>query len=376
MTGRIGVAALSVALAGVLSACSGWQGLNSLPLPGTAGGGPDSFEIKAEFDDVTTIEENSRVRVGDVTVGNVTKIELQDWHAVVTMTLQGDVDLPANATATVGQTSLLGSEHVELAPPVGEPPVGRLTDGSVIPLPSGTAYPTTEKTLATISVLLNGGGLGQVQDITQAFATAFAGREGDLRSLITQLDVFITKLDEQTSDIIAANESLNGLVGQLAESKPVVDRALTTIPEALAVLDEQRTNLVDALDAIGRFGALANSTITRSREDFVKELRDLWPVLEQAANAGPSLTRSLSFLLTFPWPKESLGNWIRGDYANLSVILDLTYSRLDSSLLVGTRFDGDLTRLDMRLGRTVGIMPSPATAGNPITYPYQFNQGP
>ena len=100
------------------------------------------------------------------------------------MTINGDVELPANATATIGQTSLLGSLHIELAPPKDVPPQGNLHDGSLIPLSSGAAYPTTEQTLAAVSLLLNGGGIGQIQDITQALSTAFAGRENDLRSLI------------------------------------------------------------------------------------------------------------------------------------------------------------------------------------------------
>ncbi len=90
--------------------------------------------------DVDNIEPNSRVRVGDVNVGNVTKIERQGWHALVTMRLNGDVELPANATAKMGQTSLLGSLHIELAPPTDVPPQGRLHDGSLIPL--STAAPT------------------------------------------------------------------------------------------------------------------------------------------------------------------------------------------------------------------------------------------
>src|SRR6267154_1345128 len=83
-----------------------------------------------------------------VTVGTVTKIERQDWHALITMRINGDVNLPANATAKVGQTSLLGTLHVELAPPTGAPPEGRLHDGSMIPLSSAGAYPTTEQTLS------------------------------------------------------------------------------------------------------------------------------------------------------------------------------------------------------------------------------------
>ena len=157
-------------------------------------------------------------------------------------------NLPANATARVGQTSLLGSLHVELAPPTDIAPDGRLHEGSLIPLSSGSAYPTTEQTLAAISLLLNGGGVGQIQDITKAFATAFTGREDDLRSLIEQLDKFIGYVNDQKGDIISATESLNNLVGQFAEQKPVVDKALKTIPDALVVLKDQRNQLADALD--------------------------------------------------------------------------------------------------------------------------------
>lgn len=111
---RVGLGLL-VALLTAASGC-GWRGVNSLPLPGTEGHGPRSYKVQAQLPEVTNLQQNSRVRVGDVTVGNVSKIERQGWHALITMTLNGDVELPANATATVGQTSLLGTLHVELAP--------------------------------------------------------------------------------------------------------------------------------------------------------------------------------------------------------------------------------------------------------------------
>src|SRR6516162_597482 len=130
-----------------LSGCANWRGLNSLPMPGTQGKGPGAFDIQAQMPDVNNLQQNSRVRVADVTVGNVTKIERQGWHALVTMRLNADVDLPANATAKLGQTSLLGSQHVELAPPKDVPPQGRLHNGSVIALASSGLYPTTEQTL-------------------------------------------------------------------------------------------------------------------------------------------------------------------------------------------------------------------------------------
>lgn len=364
-----------VLIAAVASGC-GWRGVNSLPLPGTQGGGSGSYEIKAQLPDVTNIQQNSRVRVGDVTVGNVTKIERQGWHALVTMRLDGDVNLPANATAKVGQTSLLGSLHIELGPPTDVPPQGKLHDGSLIPLSSGSAYPTTEQTLAALSTLLNGGGLGQIQDITKAFSTAFAGREQDLKSLIQQLDQFIAHLDHQKNDIIGATDSLNNLAAQFADQQPVIDTALRTIPDALAVLKEERDNLAEAFDQLGKFSALAADSANHTKEALVQELRDVGPVLESLANAGPALTRSLSFLATYPWPNETLDKWMRGDYANVSVVLDLTLSRLDSGLFTGTRWEGHLTQLEMQWGRTIGQMPSPYTAGNPLIAPYHPDEGP
>jgi phospholipid/cholesterol/gamma-HCH transport system substrate-binding protein len=300
----------------------------------------------------------------------------------VTMELNRDVQLPANATATLGQTSLLGSLHIELAPPTEEAPQGKLHDGSLIPLKSSGKYPSTEQTLSAIALLLNGGGIGNIQDITDALSIAFAGRENDLRSLIEQLDKAVGYLDDQKHDIIAASESLNNLVGQFAAQKPVVDKALKTIPDALAVLKDQRNNLSEALAQLGKFSALAADSVNQTKEALVQELKDLGPVLQSLADAGPALTRALSFLPTFPFPKETLTNWMRGDYANLTLILDLTLSRIDSGIFTGSRWECDLTWLELQWGRTIGQFPSPCmaggpgTQGNPLVAPYRFDQGP
>jgi phospholipid/cholesterol/gamma-HCH transport system substrate-binding protein len=377
---RVAVGLVMILVTAGISGC-GWRGLNSLPLPGTQGNGPGAFVIQAQMPDVNNIQPNSRVRVADVTVGHVSKIERQGWHALVTMQLNGDVKLPANATAKIGTTSLLGSYHIELAPPKDQPPQGKLRDGSLIPLSHGGAYPSTEQTLAALSLVLNGGGVGQIQDITEAFSTAFRGREQDLRSLIGQLDKFAAYLNDQKGDIIAATESLNNLVGKFAAEQPVLDRALATIPDALAVLNGDRDQLVEAADQLGKFSALTVDSVNKTKENLVKELQQVGPVLESLANAGPSLTRSLSLLLTFPFPNETFENFQRGDYANLTAIVDLTLSRIDQGIFTGTRFECHLTQIELQWGRTIGQYPSPCTAGtpsvrgNPLTVPYHWDQG-
>jgi phospholipid/cholesterol/gamma-HCH transport system substrate-binding protein len=180
---------------------------------------------------------------------------------------------------------------------------------------------------------------------------------------------------DQTGDIIAAAESLNNLVGQFADQKPVMDRALTTIPAALRTLADERQTLVEALDQFGKFSALVADSARQTKDTLVKELNDLAPVLESLANAGPAMTRALSLLATYPFPKETISKWARGDYANLTAIIDLTLSRLDASFLTGTRFEGNLTELELQWGRTIGQMPSPYTAGNPLVAPYHWDQG-
>lgn len=374
------VLVIAVAVAGI-SGCT-WRGLNSLPLPGTQGNGPGSFVIRAQMPDVNNIQPNSRVRVADVTVGHVTKIERQGWHALVTMRLDGNVKLPANVTAEIGTTSLLGSLHIELASPKDVPPQGRLRDGALVPLSRGGAYPSTEQTLAALSLVLNGGGLGHIQDITEAFSTAFRGREHDLHSLIGQLDTFAANLNDQSGNIIAATDSLNRLVAKFAAQQPVLDRALTTIPDALAVLNDQRDHLVEAAAELSKFSALTTDTVNKTKDNVVKELRQVAPVLESLANAGPSLTRSLSLLSTFPFPTEEIEKWMRGDYGNMTAIVDLTLSRIDQGIFTGTRWECHLTQLELQWGRTIGQFPSPCTAGfrgtpgNPLVIPYRQDQGP
>ena len=225
-------------------------------------------------------------------------------------------------------------------------------------------------------MLLNGGGVGQLQDVVETFSTALRGREQDLRSLIEQLDLYVRYVNDQTGDIIDATESLNRVVGTFADQKPVVDRALKTIPDALAVLRDERENLAEAIDQLGKFSAITADSVNQTKESLVTELKDLAPVLRSLANAGPALTRSLSILATYPFPNETLENWVRGDYGNLTAIIDLTLSRIDSSFFTGTRWEGDLTALEMQWGRTIGQMPSPYTGGNPLVAPYYLDQGP
>ncbi len=91
-------------------------------MPGTAGHGSGAYSITVEMPDVATLPQNSPVMVDDVTVGSVSGIAAEQWsegtfYAEVKLALDKNVVLPGNAIAKVAQTSLLGSLHIDLAPP-------------------------------------------------------------------------------------------------------------------------------------------------------------------------------------------------------------------------------------------------------------------
>ncbi len=138
-----------------------------------------------------------------------------------------------------------------------------------------------------------------------------------------------------------------------------------TVPKALAILADERTKIADAIDQLGKFSAIAADTIHQSKESLVNNLRNIAPVLRSLADAGPSLTKGLDGLVAYPWPASTARNWFRGDYANLTLVVDLTLSRIDQGLFTGSRWEGNLTQLELLWGRTIGMQPSPATGGEP-----------
>lgn len=364
---RLAGAAIGVAIALGVSGCQ-WDGLNSLPMPGAAGNDPNAYEVKIQMPNVTTLTRNSPVRVNDVTVGTVQKIEVEGWHALVTVTLKHDVKLPANSTAKIGQTSLLGSNHLELAAPKDVPPQGELKAGDVIPLDRAGVYPTTEQTLSSLSVVLNGGGISQLETITHELNAAFTGRQDAIRDLLPQLTQLTTTLDTQTKDIIDAMGGLDRFAGTLAQQKDRVAAAIEQIHPALTVLADRRENITNTITALGDLSDVVQRILTQGGDDLKVNLRNLAPVLETLASTGNSLVEVMRLIFTFPFPMKNLDNAVKGDYMNLLMTVDLTGKRLDSNFLTGTPLGGRFGGVEGALG---GLAGSAEGNSDPATAPLQ-----
>ncbi|MDZ7881951.1 MAG: MCE family protein [Mycobacterium sp.] len=333
----------------LLAGCQ-FGGLNSMNMPGTAGHGKGAFAITVEVPDVATLPQNSPVMVDDVTVGSVSGIEAVQkpdgtFYAAVELSLDSNVKLPANTTVKVAQTSLLGSQHIELAPPLAEPPVGELRDGAQIPLSQGSRYPTTEEVLSALGVVVNKGNLGALQDITHELYTGVAGREGQFAGLIPRLADLATSLNRQTEDIIATAEGLNRFAGILARNKDSLGRTLDTLPAALRVLNDNRAQIVDAFAALQRLGTVSARVLAETKDDFAEDLIDVYAVIKPLNDNRSDFVSSLDSLATFPFPGKNLHRVARGDYFNVFATFDLTIRRLGETIFTTSFFDPNMKRI-------------------------------
>lgn len=316
MRGRLRWFAAAFAALVALTGC-GFKGAYSLPLPGGNASG-SVYHVTAVFDNVQDLVPMSAVRVDDVAVGDVTSINYDphDGKAHVKMRIKSSVRLPANAVATLEQTTLLGEKYIALGRPANQTPVGTLKDGQVISDRATSNLPDVEELFGVLSAVLNGGDLQDLRTIDFEISKALSGREQSVKSALTQLDTFVSGLNSQKKQIVRALDELNRFSGALAKQTGTIATALDTLGPGLKVLADERQQFTGLLTDLSRFGKVATRIITASRVQTVAGLRDLQPVLRHLRAAGSNLPHSLELLITYPFPKN-IDKAIPGDYNGL-----------------------------------------------------------
>lgn len=359
--GMVRRAAVTAMVASTLTGCA-FEGVNSLPLPGALGHGRDASRYHVEIANVGTLESNSPVMVNDVIVGSIGTMTLRDQHADVEIRIQPGTTVPANVVARVAQTSLLGSMHLALDPPPGQPPTGQIPPGSTIALNHSSTYPSTEATLSSLSAVVSGGGLGQISDIVHNFNAALSGNQDAARDLISRLDTFIAVLDGQRDNMIASMQSLDRLAATLAGRREVIDETLRKLPEALDVLLQQKPQIISALNKLHTFAQTATAVVKDTQDDLVKNLHNLGPTIGALADVGPGLIDGLIFATVFPYGQNIIDRGLKGDYMNLFAVADLTVPRLKRGMFLGTRWGLD----------GAGLVPAPGDPG----YDWYYTKNP
>jgi len=350
---RVKLAATIAAAALGLTGC-GLHGLYSANLPGGPNLGGHPFTVTLQFRNVLDLVPQSNVKVNDVAVGKVTKVELdQDpslgplkgWISRVTIKVNGNVDLFANAYAAIKMTSLLGEKYVDLEQPPAGTGTGRLSNQAEIPLSRTDTAPEVEQVLAAIYLVFNNGGLAQIKTISTQLNAALSGHETAVRDLLVQLNKFVSGLDTQKNQITTAIEKINHLSVTLNQQQKAITDALDTFPQALEILKNDRSKLTQLLQSLANLGNTATGILATQptpvsgvkqhclnhpdgictiQDLFVDSLQQLSPVLENLTATGSDFPKALQILLTFPFPLGKATDFLRTDYANLGLHLNMS----------------------------------------------------
>jgi phospholipid/cholesterol/gamma-HCH transport system substrate-binding protein len=308
-------AALALGGCGVLSG-----GVYETPLPGGADVGSKPMHITADFEDVLDLVPQSSVKVDNVSVGRVQKITLNKdgRSARVELVVNRSADLPAGTTARLQQTSLLGEKYVGLVRPETPVPGPRIESGARLGLADTSQAAQVEQVLGSLSMVLNGGGIGQFQEISRELQKISTGRPGEVKKSLRQIEAFVSGLDDRKESITSALDGLARLSTTLDADKQKISSALEGLSPGMQVLVDQRKQLVAMLRSLDRLSSVTVDTLDAAQDDIVADLKALQPILQQLAASGQDLPASLQILLTYPFPDSVLGA-IKGDYINLFV---------------------------------------------------------
>ncbi len=366
---RIARRAAGLAAVGLVLTSCGWRGIANVPLPGGPGTGPDHTTVYVQMPETLALNVNSRVRVADIYVGRVRSIELKNWIATLVVDLDPSVKLPKNVLARIGQTTLLGSQHVQLDLPP-DPSPQQLKNGDTIPLKNSSAFPTTERVLASIAMVVRGGGIPNLEVIQTEINNLLTGRADQIREFLNRLDTFTDELNQQRNDITRAIDSTNRLLTIVANRNNTLDRVLTEFPPLIKHFAETRDLFADAVESLGRISKAADAALGPANANLHTNLQNLQRPLKQLGKASPYLISAIKGIPTAPFHIENVPKAVRGDYINVSLVVDATLSALDNGILTGTGVSGMLRALEQAWGRDPATMiPDVRFTPNPLDAP-------
>lgn len=310
-----GAAALTLSGCGMLSG-----GVYDTPLPGGADIGSNPMSIEADFEDVLDLVPQSSVKVDNVAVGRVDRIRLNsDGHSArVKLKINGEVKLPAGTTARLQQTSLLGEKYVALVRPTTPVAGAPVKTGAKLGLAETGQAAQVEQVLGALSLVLNGGGIGQFQEISRELQQISEGRPEEIKGFLNEMDTFVSGLDDRKVAITSALDGLNELSKTLNNDKAKIAKVLDGLSPGMKVMVEQRKQFVAMLTALDKLSNVTVDTLDKAQEDIIADFQSLEPILQQLAKAGSDLPNSLEILLTYPFPDSVLGT-IKGDYLNVFI---------------------------------------------------------
>jgi len=353
---RIYAGTAVVGVAAILATSCASDGIYNVPLPGGANVGSHPMHLDIRFDDVLDLVPQSAVKVNGVPVGRVDKIDMASdgWTASVHVVVNDSVQLPDNAHAEVKQTNLLGEKFIDLTAPANDSDTQSLKDGAVIPVQNTQHATEVEQVLGALSLLLNGGGVAELQPIVTELNKTLGGREGKVRDLLDQANQLIKGLNDQVGDIQHALDGLGTLSERVGQQNDQIAKVLDELPAGIHILDQQRPELIGLLQQLNRVGDAGVAILDRSKDNLISDLTALRPTLQELGRSAPDLVTAFPLIPTYPFPDEAIKSEFGGS-VNTWLSVDLQIGTTLKNLGVG---EPNPVYVPPKYGRPVPVNPS------------------
>jgi phospholipid/cholesterol/gamma-HCH transport system substrate-binding protein len=275
----------------------------------------------AVFNDVGSLHTGAQVQLADVPIGSVSTITLDGNRAKVTMDLSKGVRIPANVSAAIDYTTLLGDQFIDLEVPANE--VGargaaapQLPDGGVIRHTS--VVPSIEALVQSGAEVLGTVSTTELEQIIAAGGEGFTGQEASLKALLSDFTTVANGYAAHTSEITSTVDGLNTLTSTLAPDSGADAEALTTLSKTVAILAQNSTQFETLLQSLNNLAVQGRSYLETYYPQIVTQLQTLQAVATQLSQNQVSLAGILDEL---PLNNTSLPSSVRGGY--VQVLLNL-----------------------------------------------------
>ena len=240
-------------------------------VPGVGGSG--HITVTAYFSDSAGLFTGNDVGILGVPVGRVTKIEPDGGRVKVTLEIDTDHPIPADAGAVVVARSVATDRYVELTPVYHDGP--KLKDGATIAVDSTRTPVDFDQVLETIDQFATGiAGSKETTDAIRRFVeagdAAFSGQGEQLHETITKLSDAATDVGGQRGEIVATLDSLDSLVAAIDGNEQTVRTFLRRVAQGSALLNDQRTEFRESLRALDRAVHTVAAFAVKNRGQIVK----------------------------------------------------------------------------------------------------------
>jgi len=266
---------LVIVVAVLLASAAGYLGYQKIAGPRT---------IIAYFKSATAIYPGDEVRVVGVRVGTVKSIEPLGTRAKITLSVDHDVPIPADAKAIIVAPNLVSARYVQLTPAYGSSPAASgatMVDGAEIS-EDRTAIPVEwdeiKDQLTRLAAELgpssgvSNTSLGRFIDTT---ADAMAGNGDKLRETIRQLSDVGRILGNGSGDIVSVIKNLQVFVTALRDSNTQIVEFQDRLADVTSVIDGSRSDLDSAINELSGAIGKVQRFIAGSRHQSAQQVQRL-----------------------------------------------------------------------------------------------------